>query len=172
VAIVNVTSRLGFMPSALVPTYCGTKAALHSYTQSLRFQLRDTSVQVIEIIPAERANRTAGRARIQRQRGASGRVHSRNDDTVADAAAGCRDSRRARQAIPVSPSETGFTTTSTRLQSGAHGRAQGGDRHLNFHANRVRTFWQAGSIARLPKAGHRPQGNRWVVWRMDTPRLN
>jgi short-subunit dehydrogenase involved in D-alanine esterification of teichoic acids len=51
VAIVNVTSRLGFMPSALVPTYCATKAALHSYTQSLRFQLRDTSVQVIEIIP-------------------------------------------------------------------------------------------------------------------------
>jgi uncharacterized oxidoreductase len=49
--IVNVTSRLGFLPSALVPTYCATKAALHSYTQSLRFQLRDTSVQVIEIIP-------------------------------------------------------------------------------------------------------------------------
>jgi uncharacterized oxidoreductase len=50
-AILNVTSRLAFMPSALIPTYCATKAALHSYTQSLRFQLRDTSVQVIEIIP-------------------------------------------------------------------------------------------------------------------------
>jgi uncharacterized oxidoreductase len=50
-AIVNVTSRLAFMPSALIPTYCATKAALHSYTQSLRFQLRETSVQVIEIIP-------------------------------------------------------------------------------------------------------------------------
>jgi uncharacterized oxidoreductase len=50
-AILNVTSGLAFMPSALTPTYCATKAALHSYTQSLRFQLRETSVQVIEIIP-------------------------------------------------------------------------------------------------------------------------
>jgi uncharacterized oxidoreductase len=50
-AIVNVTSGLAFMPSALTPTYCATKAALHSYTQSLRFQLRETSVQVIEIVP-------------------------------------------------------------------------------------------------------------------------
>ena len=50
-AIVNVTSGLAFMPSAITPTYCATKAALHSYTQSLRFQLRKTSVQVIEIVP-------------------------------------------------------------------------------------------------------------------------
>jgi uncharacterized oxidoreductase len=50
-AILNVTSGLAFMPSALTPTYCATKAGLHSYTQSLRFQLRETSVQVIEIIP-------------------------------------------------------------------------------------------------------------------------
>ena len=52
-SIVNVTSGLAFMPSALTPTYCATKAALHSYTQSLRFQLRETSVQVIEIIPPQ-----------------------------------------------------------------------------------------------------------------------
>ncbi|MEM6105512.1 SDR family NAD(P)-dependent oxidoreductase [Mycobacterium sp. 050272] len=49
--ILNVTSGLAFMPSALTPTYCASKAALHSYTQSLRFQLRDTAIQVIEIIP-------------------------------------------------------------------------------------------------------------------------
>lgn len=52
-AILNVTSGLAFMPSALIPTYCASKAALHSYTQSLRFQLRDTPVQVIEIIPPQ-----------------------------------------------------------------------------------------------------------------------
>jgi uncharacterized oxidoreductase len=49
--IVNVSSGLAFVPSAITPTYCATKAALHSYTQSLRFQLRKTSVQVIEIVP-------------------------------------------------------------------------------------------------------------------------
>ncbi|HUB57166.1 MAG TPA: SDR family NAD(P)-dependent oxidoreductase, partial [Mycobacterium sp.] len=42
-AVLNVTSGLAFMPSALTPTYCASKAALHSYTQSLRYQLRETA---------------------------------------------------------------------------------------------------------------------------------
>lgn len=50
-AVVNVTSALAFVPKAVTPTYCATKAALHSYTESLRRQLRDTAVEVIEIIP-------------------------------------------------------------------------------------------------------------------------
>ena len=49
--VVTFTSGLAYTPLAMTPTYCATKAAIHSYTQSLRFQLRDTGVQVIEIIP-------------------------------------------------------------------------------------------------------------------------
>jgi uncharacterized oxidoreductase len=49
--IMTVSSGLAFLPLATTPTYCATKAAIHSYTQSLRYQLRDTSVQVLELIP-------------------------------------------------------------------------------------------------------------------------
>lgn len=50
-AVLNVSSGLAFVPLPAGPTYSATKAALHSYTVSLRVQLRDTPVQVIEIIP-------------------------------------------------------------------------------------------------------------------------
>ncbi len=49
-AVANVSSGLAFVPMALTATYCATKAAIHSYTQSLRHQLRGV-VEVIEIIP-------------------------------------------------------------------------------------------------------------------------
>ena len=49
--IVNVSSGLAFVPLSATPTYCATKAAIHSYTQSLRYQLKDTPVKVLEIIP-------------------------------------------------------------------------------------------------------------------------
>jgi uncharacterized oxidoreductase len=50
-AIVNVTSGLAFAPMAAMPTYCLTKAALHSFTLSLRHQLKDTALDVVEIVP-------------------------------------------------------------------------------------------------------------------------
>lgn len=50
-AIMNVTSGLAFTPFAIAPIYSATKAALHSFTMSLRHQLSDTSVEVIEVAP-------------------------------------------------------------------------------------------------------------------------
>ena len=49
--IMNVSSGLAFVPLTMTPTYCATKAAIHSYTQSLRYQLKATNIEVIELIP-------------------------------------------------------------------------------------------------------------------------
>jgi uncharacterized oxidoreductase len=49
--IMTVSSGLAFVPMALTPTYCATKAAIHSWTQSLRYQLQGTNVRAVELIP-------------------------------------------------------------------------------------------------------------------------
>ena len=50
-AILTVSSGLAFIPMAITPTYNATKAAIHSWSQSLRYQLKSTNIQVIEIVP-------------------------------------------------------------------------------------------------------------------------
>ena len=50
-AIINVSSGLAFAPMAAAPVYCATKAGLHSFSVSLRIQLKAAGVEVIEIIP-------------------------------------------------------------------------------------------------------------------------
>jgi uncharacterized oxidoreductase len=49
--IVNVSSGLAFIPMPISPVYCATKAAIHSFTQSLRVQLKGTGITVIELAP-------------------------------------------------------------------------------------------------------------------------
>ncbi|MGI2034395.1 SDR family oxidoreductase [Rhizobium panacihumi] len=50
-AVVTVSSGLAFVPRADTLTYSATKAAIHSWTTSLRHELRNTSVSVVELAP-------------------------------------------------------------------------------------------------------------------------
>ncbi|KPF65994.1 oxidoreductase [Bosea sp. AAP35] len=50
-SVVTVSSGLAFVPLAATPTYSATKAAIHSWSMALRHQLKDTSVEVVEIAP-------------------------------------------------------------------------------------------------------------------------
>src|ERR1022692_1423965 len=50
-AIMNVSSGLAFTPLPMSPVYCATKAGLHSFTLSLRVQLKKTGVKVFELAP-------------------------------------------------------------------------------------------------------------------------
>jgi len=58
--LVNVSSGLAFVPMARFPVYCATKAAIHSWTLSLRQQVRGSSVQVVELIPPYVATELGG----------------------------------------------------------------------------------------------------------------
>jgi len=74
-AIFNVTSGLSFAPFSIMPVYCATKAALHSFTLSLRHQLRKTPIRVVEIIPPA----------VQTDLGAAGlHTHGANLDEFSD----------------------------------------------------------------------------------------
>jgi uncharacterized oxidoreductase len=50
-SIINISSGLAFVPLSNFPLYCATKAALHSFSISLRHQLRKTNIKVFEVMP-------------------------------------------------------------------------------------------------------------------------
>lgn len=50
-AVVNVSSGLAIVPKETCALYCATKAALHSFSQVLRWQMENSSVRVFEILP-------------------------------------------------------------------------------------------------------------------------
>jgi uncharacterized oxidoreductase len=49
--IMTVSSGLAFVPLSFTPTYCATKAAIHSWSESLRYQLKSTNIEVVELAP-------------------------------------------------------------------------------------------------------------------------
>ncbi len=59
--VMNVSSGLAFVPMAITPTYCAAKAAIHSWTETLRLQLRRTRIEVLELIPPYVATDLLGR---------------------------------------------------------------------------------------------------------------
>jgi uncharacterized oxidoreductase len=58
--LINVSSGLAFVPLARFPVYCATKAFIHSFTMSLRYQLRGKGVKVVELIPPYVATELGG----------------------------------------------------------------------------------------------------------------
>jgi len=65
-ALITVSSGLAFVPKAANPVYSATKAAIHSWTQAVRHQLRGTSIAVHEIAPPLVATElTPGQSKIE-----------------------------------------------------------------------------------------------------------
>ena len=100
--IINVTSALAYAPIADLPVYCATKAAMHSFTLTLRHQLKATTVRVVELAPPivdtglggnERSAGTAGQRMMTPQDFASEalvQLASGQDEVLVGLAAGAR----------------------------------------------------------------------------------
>src|SRR5260370_13081631 len=70
-AIMNVSSSLAFVPLPISPVYCATKAGLHSFTESLRVQLKNTKVKVFDLAPPATQTELLGDFDVEDMKGAS-----------------------------------------------------------------------------------------------------
>lgn len=106
-AIVNITSGLAFTPLAAVPVYCATKAALHSLSLTMRFQLRETPVKLFEIAPPMVATELHGRRReteddgysMSAEEAAEGIIHALQDDSYEVALGSAEGLRQQREGL-------------------------------------------------------------------------
>ena len=107
-AIVNISSGLAFSPLAFMPVYCATKAAIHSLTLSLRFQLRNTTVKVFEIAPPavdtelgsdrrQDKSQTHGGMPVSEFMAAA--LHALHNDILEEAVGSAKESREKREAL-------------------------------------------------------------------------
>src|ERR1700682_6077654 len=76
-AIMNVSSGLAFVPLPISPVYCATKAGLHSFTESLRVQLKNTKVKVFELAPPATQTELLGDFNSEDMKGVSTRSSKR-----------------------------------------------------------------------------------------------
>jgi uncharacterized oxidoreductase len=67
----NVSSSLAFVPLPISPVYCATKAGLHSFTESLRVQLKNTKVKVFDLAPPAIQTELLGDFDVEDMKGAS-----------------------------------------------------------------------------------------------------
>jgi uncharacterized oxidoreductase len=70
-AIMNVSSSLAFVPLPISPVYCATKSGLHSFTESLRVQLKNTKVRVFDLAPPAIQTELLGDFDVEDMKGAS-----------------------------------------------------------------------------------------------------
>ena len=94
--VMTVSSGLAFVPIAPFASYCATKAAIHAWTCSLRRQLRDTSVEVLELVPPYLQTELTGAHQLFRPAGhANDRFHTGSDRVVRESSTQRRNPRRA-----------------------------------------------------------------------------